>query len=220
MAKSTSKSSDDKLLYYYYKATEYFEANRQKVYIIIGILAVVIFGTIFYMMSKRSANESASIELAKTQQIYDQGLYQQAINGDSLNTAKGLIFIVNEYGSTEAGETAKILLANSYYFLRDFDNADRWYKEYSGSNKIYEAASLAGIAAVLEARENYLEAAKQFEKAANYDKEIATNDENLFYAARNYSKAKDADNYKRVYDLLKKEYPKSSWIVPAERFKI
>jgi type II secretory pathway pseudopilin PulG len=220
MAKSTIKSSDDKILFYYYKATEYFEANRQKVYIIIGVLAVVILGTIFYMMSKRSANESASLELSKTQQIYDQGLYTQAINGDSLNTTKGLLFIVNEYGSTEAGETAKILLGNSYYFLRDFDSADRWYKDYSGGNKIYKAAALAGVAAVFEAKENYIEAAKQFEKAATYDKEIATNDENLFYAARNYSKANDAAGFKRVYDMLKKDYPKSPWLATAERFKI
>jgi tetratricopeptide (TPR) repeat protein len=219
MAKKTH-STDDKILDLYYNAQDYFAKNKKRVYTILGIAAVVIAIVFIYFMRKGEQSENAMIEFTKASEIYTTGNYQAAINGDSLGYSKGLLFIVNEYGSTQSGENAKIMLANSYYNLGDFGNAERYFKDYSGDDPILKAASIAGVAAVKGAMGNFIEAAKEYENAANVSELVALNDEYLFDAAKNYSMAKDAENYARVSTELKQEYPQSSYIMQLQRYEL
>jgi tetratricopeptide (TPR) repeat protein len=211
-------SSDDKMLFYYYKAVDLFEKYKKQAYIA-GIAIVVIIAAIFIYSKKQSAsNETAGLELSKVKQIYLSGSYDQAINGDSLGISRGLLFIVNEYGSSENGNAAKILLANSYYFKRDFANAEKYYRDFSGNSAFYKAAALAGIGAVYEANGKYNEAAKEFIKASEVSKDVPLNEEYLYSAARNLFEAKNADDLKKVIDKMKTDYPKSKFISMIERY--
>lgn len=219
MARKTH-TQDDKILELYYKALQYFNENRKRVYTVLTIIVLLGAAAFIYIKGRQEKSENAMMELSMVEQVYNSGSYQQAINGDSLGMTKGLLYIVNEYGSTESGESAKILLGNSYYYLRDFGNAERYYNDYSGSDLILKAASIAGIAAVKGAQGNYIEAAKQYEEAANVSDEIAINDEYLFSAARNYSMANDKENFERVSTLLKNEYPQSTYIMQLPRYEI
>lgn len=219
MAKKTH-STDDKILELYYKSLDYFNNNKKRVYTILGIAAVVIALVFIYFMRKGEQSENAMIELTKVSEIYATGNYNAAINGDSLGYSKGLLFLVNEYGSTESGEVGKVMLANAYYNLGDYGNAERYYNDYSGDDPILKAASIAGVAAVKGAMGNFVEAAKEYENAANVSELVALNDEYLFSAARNYSLAKDLDGYKRVTEELKQQYPQSSYIMQLQRYDI
>lgn len=219
MAKKT-QTQDEKLIELYYKGVEYFQNNTKQVYTVLTIVVVIIAGIVFYTMSQKEKKQNAMIELTKVQDVYSSGAYQQAINGDSLGYSKGLLYIVNEYGSTESGEVAKIMLANSYYYLNDYGNAERYYNDYSGSDVILKAASIAGIAAIKEAQGNFIEAAKKYEEAAGVSQEVAVNDEYLYAAARNYSLANNVDEYKRVSGMLKSEYPQSSYIFKLQRYEL
>ncbi len=203
---------------FFYNARDYFDKNKKVVYGVLTGIVVIVAVVVIYFSKKSASADTAAIELSKVQAVYDVGNYQNAINGDSLNVYKGLLYIVREHGSTPSGELATILLANSYYYMRDFANAEKYYKEYSGGNVILKAAALAGIAAVYEANNNYLDAAKQFEKAATYNKDIAVNDEYLYYAIRNYSQAKDKESALRLIKVLKTDYPKSEYIQQVEKF--
>jgi tetratricopeptide (TPR) repeat protein len=211
-------SSEDKLLTYYYKAQEYYEANKNRVYIIATSVVVVVALIFFYFNYKSKNNDTAGVELSKVKGVYSNGLFQQAISGDSLGFSKGLLNIVDNYGSTENGQIAKVMLANCYYSLRDFDNAEKYYKDYSGSNDIYKAASYAGIAAVYEAKNDYKNAASYYLKASTQSKQVNVNDEYIFNAIKNYSLAKDNDNLKKTIKELKKEYPKSKYVSQLNRY--
>lgn len=212
--------TEDKLLAVYYKAVDFFEKNKKHLYIALSIVVIVIAGIVFLNNKRTADNEKAAVELSKIKDIYGSGNYQQAINGDSLGISKGLQNLVNEYGSTETGQAAKIMLANSYYNLRDFDNAEKYYKDYSGGNKLLEVASDAGIASVSEAKGNYEQAAKQFEKAANMDKTNPFIDQYLYYAAKNYFRADNLSESKKMLDKLKADFPKSKYNQESEKFKV
>ena len=112
------------------------------------------------------------------------------------------------------------MLANSYYYLNDYGNAERYYNDYSGSDMILKAASIAGIAAIKEAQGNFVEAAQKYEEAAGVSEEVAVNDEYLYAAARNYSLANNVDEYKRVSGMLKSEYPQSTYIFKLQRYEL
>jgi tetratricopeptide (TPR) repeat protein len=212
-----STSQLDTFLDHYYKARVYAEKNKKVIYIALTVLIVLIAGTIFYTTKQKANNEKAAVHLAKLKPLFESGKYNQVINGDSTGTIPGIISLVKEYGSTENGEAAKFYLASSYYYLRDFDNANKYYKDYGGSNNLLKAASIAGEAGVYEAKKDYINAAKSFEKAASV-KDNAFADEYLFYAGRNYFMAGDKENTKRIFKQLKTEYPKSTFNTQSQRY--
>jgi hypothetical protein len=216
--KKVGKTHEDKLMALYYKSTDYYENNKNRVYIIATAVVAVIALLFFYFNYKARNNEAAGIELSKIKSVYSNGLYQQAIIGDSLGMSKGLQYIVDNYGSSENGNIAKVMLANSYYTLRDFDKAEKYYNDYSGDNYIYKAASNAGIASVCEAKNDYSNAAKYYVKASSQSKLVTNNDEYMFYAIKNYSLANDTENLKKTIKELKKEYPKSKYIAQLNRY--
>jgi tetratricopeptide (TPR) repeat protein len=216
--KSGKVSTEEKLIEKYYKTTEYYQNNKNRVYTALTVVILLIVVAFVYFRNQSSNSEAAALELSKVKQVYSMDLYQQSISGDSLGTSKGLLFIVDNYGSTESGQTAKIMLANCYFNLRDFNNAEKYYKDYSGGNELFKTASLAGTASVYEAKNDFVNAAVYFEKASKISKLVPNNDEYLFYAVRNYYYAKDADNLKKAIKALKDEYPKSKYIVQITRF--
>ena len=218
MAKMKRKQQDDKILEFYYQFQEYYKEHKNRVWTIITVILIAAVVVFIYFKNVSEKQETATLELSKVKPVYMSGAYDQAISGDTLGMSRGLLYIVNEYGSSESGETAKILLANSYYYLRDYDNAEKYYKDYGGNNEIYQVTSIAGVGAVMEARGDYKGAAEQFEKAAGHSKSIANNDEYLFYAMRNYFMANDTESLKRVVDELKADYPKSKYIQQAGRY--
>jgi tetratricopeptide (TPR) repeat protein len=218
LGKNISKSHEDKLMAFYYKSQEYYENNKNRVYIIATIVVAIVALIFFYFNYKTRNNEAAGIEISKIKNVYSSGSFQQAIYGDSLGISRGLQYIVDNYGSSENGELAKVMLANSYYALRDFEKAEKYYKDYSGSNDIYKAASNAGIASVYEAKNDYQNAAKYYMKASSQSKLVTNNDEYLFYAIKNYSLAKDTENLKKTVKELKKEYPKSKYLQQLNRY--
>lgn len=219
LSKSQKHSTEDKMLEYYYKGTQYFEKNKNRVYTVLTILVVIIAIIFIYFRNQSQQAETAALELSKVKQFYSMDMFSAAINGDSLGISKGLQFIVDNYGSTESGQTAKIMLANSYYNLREFDKADKYFKDYSGSNELFKSASLAGIASVYETKGDWNNAAKYYENASKVSKTVPTNDEYLYYAIRSYFNAKDTDNLNRSIKFLKAEYPKSKYIGMLSRYE-
>jgi tetratricopeptide (TPR) repeat protein len=218
ISKTVHKTSEDKLLHYYYKVTEYYENNKKVVYRIFGVIVLIIAALIFYLRYQADKSEKATSELAKVKQYYNSGLYSIAINGDSLGTSRGLFYIVDNYGSTKSGQEAKIMLANSYYFLRDFDNALKYYESYSGSDDILKAAAIAGEAAVYEAKKDYEKAANLFIKASKISKDNTFNDEYLYNAIRCLYFAGKKDKQKDLVDELKQDYPKSKYLSFLQRY--
>ncbi|MBS1515630.1 MAG: tetratricopeptide repeat protein [Bacteroidetes bacterium] len=197
--------------------SDYFNRNKNQVLIIGGAIIVIVIGIILFTSKRSAQNEDASVALTKIRPSYEAGNFQAAINGDSLGN-KGLLFIVNEYGSSENGQLAKLMLANAYYGLRDFQNALKYYDDFGGSNKLSKVAAITGIASVKEAQNDYVGAAKEFERAANYDKDNPFRDEYLFYAGRDFAMGNDKASAKRVFDQLKNDFPKSKYIAQSQRY--
>jgi tetratricopeptide (TPR) repeat protein len=217
MAKHTH--SDEKLMTAYYKAVDFFEQNKKHVYTALTVLVIAVAGIILLVNRNKANNENAGVAINLIKRSYDNNEFQQAISGDTLGNIKGLQYIVEEYGSTENGQLAKLMLANCYYNLRDFDKAEKYYKDYSGSNSILKASALAGEATVSEARQKYSDAAKQFEKAATVDTQNPFSDQYLFYSAKNYVKAGENEKAKNLFDKIKKDHPKSKYVAESEKYR-
>jgi len=211
----------DKLVTGYFEARNWLDKaeNKKKVYIVVGIFLAVSAAIFLYISNQNAKNEEAETKLSAVIALYEQGKYPESINGDPAAGIIGLAQIVNDYGSTNSGETAKLYLGNCYFNIKDYDNALKQFEDYSGSNDIIKASCLSGIGAIHEAKGDMKKAAEYFMKAAEVNKDIVINQENLFYAIRAYTNAGDKENAKKVFETLKEKYPKSNYVNESRRFE-
>jgi tetratricopeptide (TPR) repeat protein len=183
-----------------------------------GAAAAVIILAVFYINHRSQQNTEAGIQLSRIIDVYDGGAYLQAIEGQAGTNVLGLKKIVEKYGSTENGETAKIYLANAYEFLGKSDDAFKYYDDYSGSINIYKAAALAGQAGYYAYKNNFEKAAELYEKAANVSKEDVLNPDYLLNAGANYIKAGNEKVAKQLLTKIRKDYTTSSASRDVEKY--
>ncbi len=147
---------------------------------------------------------------------------QQA--GQMLNSAHGALLagspaqaqegyreISKRFGSTAAGQEAKIYLANLNFQQRNYDEALKLYRECLKSNPrnpILLSAAMTGVAACLEqqgdlagAAGQYLEAAKRLSK----EEHLAVSA--LLDAGRCYTQAVMAERARQAYQKMIDGYP-------------
>ncbi|RKY92305.1 MAG: hypothetical protein DRQ13_10510, partial [Ignavibacteriae bacterium] len=128
---SRKEIKEDKLVSFVYKAQSFYEDYKNKIFTYGAVVVVAVAVAYFYVNQQRADNENAGVELSRTMVLYDQGAYLQAIEGQQGTNIIGLKKIVEEYGGTENGESAKIFLANSYSFLGNYEEALKYYEDYS-----------------------------------------------------------------------------------------
>lgn len=206
---SKKEIKEDKLLVLYKTAVIFFEKYKNKVFTYAGVLVAVAAIVYFYVNQKSESNEKAGLELSRIMPLYDQGAYLEAIEGRQGTNNIGLKKLVEEFGGTENGETAKIYLANSYAFLGNYDEAFKYYEDYSGSIDYFEAAALAGQAGYYANQENYEKAANLFLKASKMSKINSQNPDYLLNAGIYYLKAGEKEEAKILFDRIKDDYATS-----------
>src|SRR5664280_542588 len=207
---SRKEIKEDKLVTTYYKALAFFEENKNRLAMYAGILAVVILAIVLFMNNKKKNNEIAGTELARVMNVYDSGNYLEAIEGRAGTKLIGLKKLVESYGSTENGEIAKIYIANAYNNLGKLEDANKYYQDYSGSNKIFKATALAGQASYQAYKKNYEKAADLYKKAAFVSDADVLNPEYLLHAGINYMAAGKNSDAKELFDKIKKDFTTST----------
>lgn len=209
---------EDTLVTYYYKAVAYFDEHKKPVLIISG--AIVLLAVLIYLYSNKlkNDNEKAALELSRVVALYEMGNYQEAIDGKKGTNILGLNKIVDQYGSTENGEIAKIYLANSYLFLGKIDKAYEFFDDYSGDSPLYKATALAGVAGYYEYKKDYEKAAEKYKEAAFVSKENASNPQYLLNAIINLIKVNKKAEAKELIDIIKEEYKTSDVIREIDKY--
>jgi tetratricopeptide (TPR) repeat protein len=215
---SRKEIKQDKLVELYYKSQNFFEENKNKILMYAGAVAVVIIAIVLYTNYRSGQNEEAGTHLAKVMDLFDMGAYLEAVEGVQNKNIIGLKKIVQDYGSTENGEIAKIYLANSYAGLGKTDEALKYYEDYSGSIDIFQAAALAGRAGIKSAEGNYKEAAELYLKASRVSKTNVLNPDYMLQASINFIEAGEKDEAKNILQTIKTDYKTSAAFVQVDRY--
>ena len=206
---SKKEIKEDKLINFYKSAVVFFEKYKNKIFIYAGVLVAVAAIVYFYVNQKSESNEKAGLELSRIMPLYDQGAYLEAIEGKQGTNIIGLKRIVEEFGGSENGETAKIYLANCYAFLGNYDEANKYYNDYSGSIDYFEAASLAGQAGYYAVQEDFEKAANLFLQASKMSEINSQNPDYLLNAGIYYLKAGEKEEAKILFNRIKEDYSTS-----------
>ena len=206
---SRKEIKQDKFIDLLNNAELYFEKYKNKIFTYTAVLVVAAAAVYFYINQKSENNEKAGLELSRIMSLYDQGAYLEAIEGKQGSNIMGLKKIVEEYDGTENGETAKIYLANCYSYLGNYDEAIKYYEDYSGSIDYFKAASLAGQAGYYASQQNYEKAADLYLEASKMSEVNSQNPDYLLNAGIFYLKAGNKEEAKILFDKIKEDYTAS-----------
>jgi len=215
---SRKEIKQDRLVELYYKSQGYFAENKNRIYAYLGVLVVVILAIYFFIDMRKESNLKAGIQLSRVMELYDMGSYLEAIEGRQGTDIRGLKYIVEEYGSTENGETAKIFLANSYSALGQIEEAYKYYKDYGGSIDMYKATAFAGQAGYYAFKGEYKKAGDLYLRAARVSKENIMRPEYLLQAAVNYISAGENAEAKDLLQIIKDDYKTSQAFASVDRY--
>lgn len=208
----------DSLVVGYYRAVQLYEQYKSYVNWALVVLVVAVVAIIFFINNRQVENEKASLALAKIMPAYENGMYDDAMNGSPGTGLMGLKEIVSQYGSTENGQTAKILLANAYFFKDNLDSALILYKDFGGDNEMMVAAAYAGKASVFEAQQKHEDAADMFVQASSVSKSNPLNPKYIINAAINFIEIGKIEKAREMLKQVKKDYKTSPYIRDADRY--
>jgi tetratricopeptide (TPR) repeat protein len=216
---SKRELKQDALVETYVKVTSFYEQNKRYLNIGVTALVVLVIGTVFYVNNRNANNEKAITALGEIYQYYDRAQHQVAIDGIPERNVSGLRSIVDNYGSTPAGELGRFYLANALFELEKYDEALEMFDQFDpGNDQLLTVSRLSGIAGCHESMGNYEEAAEFFEKAATKYSNYLNAAENMNNAARNFARAGNKERALALYRELKKQYPTTSFGREAERY--
>jgi len=215
---SRREIKEDKLVSTYYKAYSFYEENKSRILLYAGALVILVAAIIFYINNKKESNEQAGLMLSRVMSIYDSGSYLEAIEGRQGSNVVGLKKIVEEYGNTENGEIAKIYLANSYDMLGKFDEAYKYYEDYSGDNEIFKATALAGQAGYFDYKKEYEKAGDLYKQASHIFEENGLNPDYMLKAAINYIEGGNKEEAKDLLETIKKDFATSQAAREVDRY--
>ena len=141
-----------------------------------------------------------------------------ALNGDPANGITGLKEIADNYSGTPSGELATYYVGSFSYLLGKYDDAQTYFDEVNTDDNLIQAAAKAGYAATLELKNENADAAGQYLKAADLDKNSATSPRYLYLAGLNFAKAGKFDNAVDCFTEIKEKFEKSTYAKDADKY--
>jgi len=167
----------------------FFDKNKKVLLYALCAVILLIVGFILYNnFVSKPKQDKANTTLAKAQELFMNGEYDLALNGDKGGAFPGMIKIADEYGSTDAGNLATLYAGLCYaqLALRDSvekTNKEKWTKAKDYLEK-YDPASdmMVGPAAIASLGEAYAHLG-DLEKAASLLKDAAAKADNMSLSA-------------------------------------
>ena len=199
------------------RSEQWVEKNSKPLFTGLLIVAALIMGYLGYNKYIQEPKEKeAADELAYPKSFFDQAqngaaevdsLYNLALNG--ADGKYGLLDIINNYSSTNAGNLAKYMAGISYLKMNDYENAIAHLGNFSTDDEILGALAKGNIGDAFSEINQLEEALDYYVKAADFKSNDFTSPMYLFKAG---NLAMDLGDYKKaekLFSRIKKEYPKS-----------
>lgn len=109
---------------------EFFLKFRKQILIAVAAIIVIIAGTVVYKsFISGPREEKAATAIAKAQDIFAQGDYQKALNGDK--QTEGFLTVVENYGGTDAANLANAYAGLCYAQMGKWQEAIKYLEDFS-----------------------------------------------------------------------------------------
>ncbi len=148
------------------KTEEFLSANKGIAMWIGGIIAVAITGFVVFRYYMDNQTQLAQDDMFQAVFYFEQDSLDLALNGDGNNL--GFKEIIDTYSGTESANLANYYAGLINLQKSNFNVAILFLEDFSSSDLLVQARAYSLIGDAYMELENYVEAAKNYEKAANY----------------------------------------------------
>jgi TolA-binding protein len=205
------------------KTERFFEEDGKKVIIAIVVLLLLVGCGYAYKYLVVDKNEAAAQELIVAAQSNFSGEnpnYELALNGDE--SGAGFLDVIEQYGSTDAGNLAKHYAGICYLRLGDLENAAKYLKKYDAVGgsvvaEIIDAQNIGLQGDVAVEQGNYEEAAALFAKAVKVSDNGYTAPYYLSKQAAALEAAGETAKAQECYKAITEKYPNSAEAREADK---
>ena len=194
------------------KTEKFFETNGKKV--IVALVALIIacaggFAYKFLVLDKDEAGANELIIKAQERFSGEDPNFELALNGDE--NGAGFLDVIEQYGSTKAGNLASHYAGICYLRLGDLESADKYLKMYdavggSVAAEIIDAQNICLQGDIQVEKGNYAEAAKLFAEAAAVSENEFTPYFLVKQAEALYATG-DKEGARKCYKTITEKYP-------------
>ncbi|MFT4525581.1 MAG: tetratricopeptide (TPR) repeat protein [Flavobacteriales bacterium] len=191
----------------YSKSEEFVNDNQNMIMTVVG--AIVIIVSLIYAFNRyylMPMEETASTEMFQAEQYFSTDSFNLALNGDG--NALGMLDVIEDYGSTDAGNLATYYAGVSYLKLGQYEDAIEYLNDFSPSGLLGPTAKGA-LGDAYAGSGDMDKALSSYEAAADMDDNDFTTPIFLFKAGLAAEEVGDYDRAVRLYGKLKKDYADS-----------
>ncbi|CAI8281635.1 MAG: Uncharacterised protein [Bacteroidota bacterium] len=158
------------------RAEAWVARNQNYILSTIGAIVVIVLGYLAYMnFVTKPLNEESTNAMAQAQAYFKEGmqdptlqdsLFTLALEGDGV--APGFVEIIENYGSSDAGQLATYNAGMISFQQGNFDQAISYLDKFSTSDPILGALALGGIGDAFAELNQLEDALDYYQKAASF----------------------------------------------------
>lgn len=187
---------------------------------IIGIsvvIAALLAGYFGFRYYKDTREKEAQQEMFQAIYYFEADSLELALNGDGNHL--GFINIIDDYGITDAAKLANYYAGVAYLKQGKFEVARLYLEDFSADDLLVQARAYSLIGDTYMEEQNFEQAAKFYQKAADYKPNKQFTPAYLMKAALAYEKTNQNDKAKEAYDTIIENYWDSPEYQNARKFR-
>jgi len=189
------------------KAQDFWTRYQKQITAVLAVIVLAVGGWYGYKNFVQKPKAAKAVDaMFKAEEYYAMDSLQKALNGDGINW--GFVRVIKEYGGTDAGNLARFYAGVSYLRLGDFNNAVKYLKEFSTSQKMVQARAYKLLGDAYSELGKNDDAISHYKKAAEHfteDRYAAA--ESLFLAASFAEKIGKTNEAIALYKEVIEKYP-------------
>jgi TolA-binding protein len=198
-------------------AENWLEENPKIVVGIAAAILIIVGGYFAFNYYKDNQNDIAQNEMFQAVYYFEADSLDKALNGDGNNL--GFLQIIDEFGITDAANLANYYAGVSYLKQGKFELARLYLEDFSSGDLLIQARAYSLIGDSYMEEENYDEAARYYNKAANYKPNKFFSPGYLMKEALAYEKLNQNDKARETYDKVITQYWESEEFQNARKYK-
>ena len=189
------------------KSEAFFLKYKKAIIAAVVAIVVLIAGAVLYKTYVSEPNEQkASTAIAKGQELFGLGQFEQALNGDSANF-KGFAKLASEFSGTDAGNLANLYAGLCYAHLNKWEDAVKYLEQFDGADDQMISPSAEGALGNAYAHLNQLDkAVSHLKKAADMADNNSLSPTFLIQAGEILESQGKKDEALKLYQQVKDKY--------------
>ena len=174
--------------------------------VVLAIIVIIVGAVLYKTYISEPREQKASTAIAKGQDYFAQGLFQQALEGDSTGY-KGFAKLADEYSTTAAGNLANLYAGLCYAKLDKWEDAVKYLEKYDAADDQMISPAAEGALGNAYAHLNQLDkAVSHLKKAAEKADNNSLSPTFLIQAGEILESQGKNDEALKLYQTVKEKY--------------